>query len=49
MIDRSTYTGSMPKAQDKVRASDRDGMPWFEVSAVSVRYSNLLVLSLGAA
>mgnify|MGYP006969668143 CR=1 FL=1 len=49
VIDRSTYTGSMPKVQDKVRASDRAGMPWFEVASVSDRYSNLLVLSLGAA
>lgn len=49
VIDRSTYTGSMPKAGDKVRANARAGMPWFEVSSVSDRYSNLLVLSLGAA
>jgi hypothetical protein len=46
-IDRSTYTGPMPRTGDKVRASDRAGKPWFEVSAVSDRYSNLIVLSLG--
>jgi hypothetical protein len=49
IIDRSSYAGSMPRPQDKVRANDRAGMPWFEVSAVSDRYSNLLVLSLGQA
>jgi hypothetical protein len=37
----------MPQAGDKVRANDRDGKPWFEVAAVSDRYSNLIVLKLG--
>ncbi|MCX2696388.1 hypothetical protein [Ochrobactrum chromiisoli] len=46
-LDRSTYTGSMPQEGDKVRANDRDGEPWFEVAAVSDRYSNLIVLKLG--
>jgi len=46
-IDRSTYAGPMPRTGDKVRANDRAGKPWFEVSAVSDRYSNLIVLSLG--
>ena len=47
LIDRSTYTGSMPRQGDKVRANDRPGKPWFEVAAVSDRYSNLIVLTLG--
>jgi hypothetical protein len=46
-IDRSTYTGPMPRTGDRVRASDLPGKPWFEVAGVSDRYSNLLVLSLG--
>jgi hypothetical protein len=49
VIDRSTYTGPTIKAKDKVRALERDGQPWFEVATVSNKYSNLLVLSLGAA
>jgi len=48
-IARSTYAGPMPRKGDKVRALDRAGRPWFEVSAVSDRYSNLLVLTLGQA
>jgi hypothetical protein len=48
-IDRATYAGPTPRVQDRVRANDRDGMPWFEVSAVSDRYTNLLVLSLNQA
>lgn len=47
-IDRSTYTGPMPRQGDSIRANDRAGQPWFEVAIVSDRYSNLLVLSLGA-
>lgn len=47
VLDRSTYTGSMPRKLDKVRALDRAGQPWFEVATVSDRYTNLLVLSLG--
>lgn len=46
-LDRSTYTGSYPKVGDKVRANDRAGKPWFEVAAVSDRYSNLIVVKLG--
>lgn len=46
VIDRSTYAGPWPRAGDRVRANDRAGQPWFEVSAVADRYSNLLVLSL---
>lgn len=49
LIDRSSYTGPMPRKGDKVRANHRDGQPWFEVAAVSDRYSNLIVLSLGEA
>ncbi|PZA12755.1 hypothetical protein DNX69_07645 [Rhodopseudomonas palustris] len=49
VIDRSTYTGAMPRKLDKVRANDRAGTPWFEVAAVSDRYSNLLVLTLNQA
>ena len=49
VIDRSTYTGSMPRKDDKVRALDRSGQPWFAVATVSDRYSNLLVLSLNQA
>lgn len=46
-IDRSTYSGPMPRTGDRVRAEDRAGKPWFEVAGVSDRYSNLLILSLG--
>lgn len=46
-LDRSTYNGPMPQTGDKVRANDREGKPWFEVAAVSDRYSNLIVLKLG--
>lgn len=46
-LDRSIYEGPIPQAGDKVRANDRDGKPWFEVAAVSDRYSNLVVLKLG--
>ncbi len=48
-IDRSTYTGSMPRQGDRIRANDRYGKPWFEVTTVADRYSNLLVLTLGQA
>lgn len=46
-IDSSGYSGPRPRKGDKVRANDRAGKPWFEVAAVSDRYSNLIVLSLG--
>ncbi|WP_340583852.1 hypothetical protein [Brucella pseudintermedia] len=46
-LDRSTYTGPNPEVGDKVRANDRAGKPWFEVAAVSDRYSNLIVVKLG--
>ncbi len=46
-LDRSTYSGPDPKVGDKVRANDRAGKPWFEVAAVSDRYSNLIVVKLG--
>lgn len=49
VIDRSTYTGPMPRKSDRVRAYERGTSVWFEVLTVSDRYSNLLVLSLGAA
>jgi hypothetical protein len=48
-IDRATYTGPMPRKGDKVRALAREGEPVWEVSGVSDRYSNLLVVSLGQA
>lgn len=48
-IDRSTYDGPVPRQGDKLRANDRAGAPWFEIAAVSDRYSNLLVLTLGEA
>lgn len=47
-IDRSSYTGPPPRQGDSLRANDRVGQPWFEVAIVSDRYSNLLVLTLGA-
>ncbi len=47
-IERSTYAGPMPRQGDSVRANDRAGRPWFEVAVVSDRYSNLIVLTLGA-
>ncbi|MRN66550.1 hypothetical protein GJU92_08675 [Brucella sp. 10RB9213] len=46
-LDRSTYSGPDPKVGDKIRANDRAGKPWFEVAAVSDRYSNLIVVKLG--
>ncbi|KAB2674677.1 hypothetical protein [Brucella tritici] len=46
-LDRSTYSGPDPEVGDKVRANDRAGKPWFEVAAVSDRYSNLIVVKLG--
>lgn len=46
-VDRSSYSGPLPQKGDKVRANDREGKPWFEVAAVSDRYSNLIVLKLG--
>ncbi|HBQ31800.1 MAG TPA: hypothetical protein DD739_03640 [Ochrobactrum anthropi] len=46
-LDRSTYIGPVPKVGDKVRANDRAGKPWFEVAAISDRYSNLIVVKLG--
>lgn len=46
-LDRSFYSGPVPKEGDKIRANDREGKPWFEVAAVSDRYSNLIVLKLG--
>lgn len=57
VIDRSSYLFfpplgppmPMPKKDDKVRALDRAGQPWFAVATVSDRYSNLLVLSLNQA
>lgn len=48
-IDGSSYSGPMPRVGDKVRANDRAGQPWFEIAAVSDRYSNLIVLSMGEA
>ncbi|WP_018183994.1 hypothetical protein [Kaistia granuli] len=47
-IDRSTYAGPPPRQGDGLRANDRAGLPWFEVAIVSDRYSNLIVLTLGA-
>lgn len=47
VLDRSTYAGPIPRREDRVRANDRVGQPWFEVLSVSDRYSNLIVLSLG--
>ncbi|MGY6568510.1 MAG: hypothetical protein ACXIVE_05895 [Salinarimonas sp.] len=49
VINRASYTGPMPRQGDRVRANDRMGTPWFEVAAVSDRYSNLIVLSLNQA
>ncbi|MDM7852670.1 hypothetical protein [Pseudochrobactrum kiredjianiae] len=46
-LDRSVYSGPIPVTGDRVRANDRYGTPWFEVAAVSDRYSNLIVLKLG--
>ncbi len=49
VIDRSAYTGPMPKAGDKVRALERTGQPWFEVKSVNDRHSNLLIAELAEA
>lgn len=49
VLDRATYTGPMPKQGDKVRAIDRDAMPWFEVKSVNARHSNLVVCQLAEA
>lgn len=48
-LDRGTYDGPMPIGQDVVRAMDRDGLPRWEVSGVSDRYSSLIVVSLNQA
>lgn len=45
-LHRASYTGPLPRAGDRVRASARDGQPWFEVALVSDRMSNLIMLDL---
>ncbi|MCD1642467.1 hypothetical protein [Aurantimonas coralicida] len=45
-LDRASYAGPAPRPDDRVRANDRDGTPWFAVTAVSDRYSSLIVLTL---
>lgn len=45
-LDRSTYTGPMPRQGDRVRADARAGQPWFEVSMVGDHDTNLIVVSL---
>ena len=45
VLDRR-YTGPTPVVKDIVRALDRAGTPRWEVSGVSSRYTNLIVLSL---
>jgi hypothetical protein len=45
-LDRSRYTGPMPRAGDKVRANARAGQPWFEVSMVGDHDTNIIVVSL---
>lgn len=48
-LTRSTYTGPMPRAGDRVRGMDRVGTPLWEIAGISDRYSHLLVLSLNQA
>lgn len=45
-LDRSTYTGPIPRAGDAVRALDRAGQPWFDVSMVGDHDTNLIVVTL---
>ena len=45
-IDRSTYTGPIPRRDDYVDCLDREGQPYYRVKQVSSAYSNLLVLEL---
>lgn len=45
-LDRSTYTGPIPRKGDRVRANARAGQPWFEVSMVGDHDTNLIVVSL---
>lgn len=47
LLDRAAYTGPVPLRGDKVRALDRAGEPWFEVSSVSDRETNLITVTLG--
>lgn len=49
VLGRSTYTGPIIRAKDRVRALDRAGTPLWEVSGVSDRYSHLWVFSLNQA
>lgn len=45
-LDRATYSGHIPRRGDQVRANDRVGQPWFEVSMVGDHDTNLIVVSL---
>lgn len=45
-LARSMYAGPAIRKGDMVRALDRAGEPWWEVSDVSDRYTNLVVVSL---
>ncbi len=45
-LDRSSYDGPRLQPGDAVRAIDRNGEPVWEISAISDRYSNLIVAVL---
>lgn len=47
-IDRVQWPGLVIRTKDKVRAMDREGQPWFEVSGVDDRGETRLVLKLGS-
>lgn len=46
VINRADYAGPAIATKDLVRASDRDGRHWWEISEIAGRHSNLIVLSL---
>lgn len=45
-LDRSSYTGPIPRQGDRVRASARAGQPWFEVAMVGDHDTNMIVVTL---
>ncbi|CAN7202061.1 hypothetical protein LJR030_000516 [Rhizobium sp. LjRoot30] len=49
VIERAKYPGLIIRAQDRVRATERPGMPWYEVSKVNDRHSGIIILELGEA
>ncbi len=48
-IAKSLYEGLSIKKGDRIRAIDREGMPWFDVLHANYRHSLRIVLELGEA